>query len=87
MVDAFMAGAQNQGELESRLNALIAEVAHSGNVIIYIPELQNILGSASFNLDISGGLIPYLQKKAIRIVATVTPGNYKKFIEPMHTFR
>jgi len=85
MVDAFMAGAQNQGELELRLNALIAEVAHSGNVVIYIPELQNILGSASFNLDISGALIPYLQKKAIRIVATVTPGNYKKFIEPMHT--
>jgi ATP-dependent Clp protease ATP-binding subunit ClpC len=86
MVDAFMAGAQNQGELESRFNALIAEVAHSGNVVIYIPELQNILGSASFNLDISGGLIPYLQRKQIRIVATATPGNYKKFIEQMHTF-
>jgi len=85
MVDSFMAGANNQGELESRLNALVAEVSHSGNVIIYIPELQNILGSTSFNLDISGGLTPYLQKKAIRIVATVTPGNYKKFIEPMHT--
>jgi ATP-dependent Clp protease ATP-binding subunit ClpA len=85
MVDAFMAGAGNQGELESRLNALIAEVAHSGNVIIFIPEFQNILGSASFNLDISGGLIPYLERKQIRIIATVTPENYKKFIEPMHT--
>jgi len=85
MVDAFMAGAQNQGELESRLNALIAEVAHSGNVIVYIPEFQNILGNASFNLDISGGLIPYLQRKQLRIVATATPGNYKKFIEQLHT--
>jgi ATP-dependent Clp protease ATP-binding subunit ClpC len=85
MVDAFLAGAQGQGELELRLNALIAEIAHSGNVIVYIPELQNILGSASFNLDISGGLIPYLQRKQIRIVATATPGNYKKFIEPMQT--
>lgn len=86
MVDEFMAGAQNQGELEARFNALISEVAHSGNVIIYIPESQNILGSSSFHLDISGSLIPYLQKKAVRIIATVTPGAYKQFIEPMHTF-
>ena len=35
MVDAFMAGAQNQGELGSAVNeALIAEVAHSGNTFI-----------------------------------------------------
>jgi ATP-dependent Clp protease ATP-binding subunit ClpC len=86
MVDAFMAGVQSQGELEARFNALVAEVAHSGNVIIYIPEFQNILGSSSFHLDISGALMPYLQKKAVRIIATVTPTAYKQFIEPMHTF-
>lgn len=86
MIDSFMAGAQNQGELEARFSALVAEVAHSGNVIIYIPELQNILGSSSFHLDISGALMPYLQKKTIRIIATVTPTAYKQFIEPMHAF-
>jgi ATP-dependent Clp protease ATP-binding subunit ClpC len=85
MVDAFMAGAQNQGELEQRLDAMIEEVAHSGNVIIYIPEFQNIMGSSTFHLDISGAIIPYLQKGEIRIIAAVTPGAYKKFIEPMHT--
>ncbi len=85
MIDQFMAGATTQGELEARLNALVAEVAHSGNVIIYIPEFQNILGSSSFHLDISGALIPYLQKKQIRIIATATAGAYKTFIEPMRT--
>jgi ATP-dependent Clp protease ATP-binding subunit ClpC len=83
MVDAFMAGAGNQGEIESRINALIAEIAHSGDVLIYIPEFQNTLGSSTFHLDISGALIPYLQKKQIRIIATVTPGAYKTFLEPM----
>jgi ATP-dependent Clp protease ATP-binding subunit ClpC len=85
MVDAFMAGAGNQGEIEARINALVAEIAHSGDVIIYIPEFQNTLGSSTFHLDISGALIPYLQKKEIRIIATVTPGAYKTFIEPMKT--
>jgi ATP-dependent Clp protease ATP-binding subunit ClpC len=85
MVDAFMAGAQNQGEIEARINALIAEIAHSGDAIIYIPEFQNTLGSSTFHLDISGALIPYLQKKQIRIIATVTPSVYKTFLEPMST--
>jgi ATP-dependent Clp protease ATP-binding subunit ClpC len=85
MVDAFMAGAGNQGEIESRINALIAEIAHSGDAIIYIPEFQNILGSSTFHLDISGALIPYLQKKQIRIIASVTPGAYKTFLEPLRT--
>jgi ATP-dependent Clp protease ATP-binding subunit ClpC len=52
-------------------------------VLIYIPEFQNTLGSSTFHLDISGALIPYLQKKQIRIIATVTPGAYKTFLEPM----
>ena len=85
MVDAFMAGAQTPGELEGRLNALVEEVAHSGNVIIYIPEFQNILGSSSFHLDISGALIPYLKKGSIRIIAAISPGAYKQFVEPMHS--
>jgi ATP-dependent Clp protease ATP-binding subunit ClpC len=85
MVDAFMAGASNQGEIEARINALIAEIAHSGDAIIYIPEFQNTLGSSTFHLDISGALIPYLQKKQIRIIASVTPGAYKTFLEPLRT--
>ena len=78
-------GATTQGDLEQRLNALIAEVSHSGNVIIYIPEFQNILGSSSFHLDLSGAIMPYLKNQEIRIIAAVTPGAYKKFVEPMHS--
>ncbi len=86
MVDSFMAGAQNQGALQERLNALIAEVSHSGNTIIYIPEFQNILGASSFNLDISGSLIPYLKNGNIRIIAGVSPGAFKRYVEPLHSF-
>ena len=81
MVDALLSGSQNQGELEERLNSLIAELAHSGNVIVLVPYLENILGSSSFHLDLSGALVPYLERGIIRLVATITPGAYKKFIE------
>ena len=85
MVDEFMAGAQTQGELEDRLNNLMQELSHSGKVIVYIPEFQNIMGSQSFHLDISGAILPYLKNGNIRIIAAVSPGAYKTFIEPMHS--
>ena len=80
-VDTLLAGAQNQGEIEKRLDAIIAEVSHSGNVIIYISDFENVLGSSSFKIDLSGVLIPYLKSKSIRIIGTATNGSYKKFIE------
>lgn len=80
MVDAFMAGAQTQGEIEGRLNVLMAELAHSGNVIVYVPEFQNLLGNKSFNLDLSGALIPYLNSGEVRIIASVIPGSFKEFV-------
>lgn len=82
MIDALLAGAENQGEFEERLNTLIAELSHAGNVIVYVPYFENILGASSFKIDLSGALIPYLERGVIRIIATVTPGAYKKFIEP-----
>ncbi len=80
-VDTLLAGAENQGEIEKRLDGIIAEIAHSGNVIIYIADFENILGSSSFKIDLSGVLIPYLKNKSIRIIGTATKGSYKKFIE------
>ncbi len=85
MVDAFLAGTTNQGDLQGRLDSVIAEVSHAGNVIIYIPNFEVILGSSTFAIDLSGALIPYLEKGVLRVVGTVTPEVYKKFIEPRNT--
>jgi len=85
LVDALLAGAQNQGQLEERLENVITEISHSGNIIICIPSLENVTGASTFNTDLSGALIPYLEKGIIRIIANITPSSYKKFIEPKHT--
>lgn len=83
MVGALLAGTQNQGDLEARLQAIIEEISHAGNVMIFIPEFQNILGSSTFHLDLSGVLLPYLKSGKFRFIATATPGNFKKYIESM----
>jgi ATP-dependent Clp protease ATP-binding subunit ClpC len=84
LVDALLAGAQNQGQLEERLKDVITEISHAGNVIIYIPNFENILGASTFNTDLSGALVPYLDRGTIRVIANITPVSYKKFVEPKH---
>jgi len=82
-VDALVAGISNTGDLEERIENIISEVIHSGNVIIFIPQVENILGASTFNIDLSGSILPYLQNRSIRIIATTTPSCYKKFVEPL----
>lgn len=81
MPGAFMAGAISRNELESRLLTIIEEVSHSGNVILYIPEFQNLMGASSYGMDISGALIPHLQSGKLPIIATISKGSYKMFLE------
>lgn len=81
MIGPLIAGTSDRGLLEERLQAIIAEVAHSGNVLLYIPEMQNILGASTYNIDLSGAMLPYLKEGYLPIIATMTPGNYKAYVE------
>jgi len=80
MVGPLIAGAQTRSELEQRLQAIIEEVSHSQNVILYIPDFQNLMGSTSYGIDVSGALMPYLQNGTLAIIASMTPGNFKTYL-------
>jgi ATP-dependent Clp protease ATP-binding subunit ClpC len=81
MIGPLTAGAANRSELEQRLQSIIAEISHANNVILYIPEFQNIAGASSYNIDLSAALLPYLQSGNLPIIATMTTSNYKTFFE------
>jgi ATP-dependent Clp protease ATP-binding subunit ClpA len=81
MVGSLMAGATNRADLEERLQNIIAEVSHAGDVLLYIPEFQNILGGSSYGLDLSGALLPFLKSGNLPLIATMSLGSYKKFME------
>jgi ATP-dependent Clp protease ATP-binding subunit ClpC len=81
MVGAFIAGATNRNEIESRMQSIITEISHAVDVIIYIPEFENIMGTSSYNLDLSGALLPYLQSGNLPIIATISKANYKLYLE------
>lgn len=81
MIGPFIAGISQRGDLETRLQSVIEEIKHSGNVVLYIPEFQNLLGASSFNMDLSGAILPYLKDGKMPIIATMTKDQYKKFFE------
>jgi len=81
LVGALTAGATNRNDLESRLQEIIAEVSHSNDVFLYISDFQNILGASSYALDLSGALLPYLKGGVMPIIATMSTGAYKTYME------
>lgn len=81
LTGAFMAGVVDEGTLAKRLQEVIDELKHAGNVVIFIPEFENILGVSTFKVDLSGVLLPYLRDSSIKIIATTTPGIFKETIE------
>jgi ATP-dependent Clp protease ATP-binding subunit ClpC len=81
LVGALTAGTGNRSDLETRIQSIIAEVSHSTDVILYIPEFQNIVGGSAYNLDLSGAILPYLKSGNLPIIATMSVGNYKTYME------
>jgi ATP-dependent Clp protease ATP-binding subunit ClpA len=81
MIGQLVAGATDRGDLEVRLQAIIEEIAHSGNVLVYIPEFQNLMGGTSYGLNLSGALLPYMKDSQLPIIATISPGNFKAYME------
>lgn len=81
LVGPLTAGVENRGDLETRLQSIVAELSHANNVILYVPEFQNIVGASSYNLDLSGALLPYLRAGNMPVIATMTTGTYKTYME------
>ncbi|MFA5070694.1 MAG: ATP-dependent Clp protease ATP-binding subunit [Patescibacteria group bacterium] len=83
-VPALVAGAGAIGELEERLSAIIDEIIRSGNIVLSIDNIQNMVGVSSGGgktLDLSAILSEALQKGYFMAMATTNPIDYSRYIE------
>lgn len=78
--ERLISGVDNQGDLEERFISIFSELAHAGNIIVYIPNIENIFGGGGLNVDISGSLIEYLNSSRIKIIGSTTENAFKEFI-------
>lgn len=81
LVDKLLSGISNPGDLESRLTAILIEISHSGNAIVFIQNIENIFGGGGFDFDMSGVLDEYLTSEKIKIIGTTTPAAFANYIQ------
>ena len=88
-LSALVAGASHRGEFEERLQNVIKEVlASSGQIILFIDEIHNIIGAGETegSLDASNILKPYLGRGALQIIGTTTISEFRKKFEKDRAF-
>ncbi|MCY6484759.1 ATP-dependent Clp protease ATP-binding subunit [Clostridium aestuarii] len=81
---AVVAGTQFRGQFEGRMKAIIEEAKESGNIILVIDEVHNIIGAG----EVQGGamnaaniLKPALARGEIQVIGATTIEEYRKYIE------
>ena len=82
-VGALVAGTKFRGEFEERLKNLMQEVAEAGDVILFIDELQNIIGAGKGEgaMDAANILKPALSRGDLQCIGATTLDEYRKNIE------
>jgi ATP-dependent Clp protease ATP-binding subunit ClpC len=80
---SIVAGTKYRGEFEQRLKTLINQVIESDNIILFIDELQTVVGAggAEGAIDASSILKPPLASGAIQCIGTATLEEYRKSVE------
>lgn len=81
---SLVAGTQFRGQFESRVKSLVEEVKSSGNVILFIDEIHNLVGagdSAEGSMNAANILKPALSRNEIQVIGATTFKEYRKYIE------
>ncbi|MBR2714631.1 MAG: ATP-dependent Clp protease ATP-binding subunit [Ruminococcus sp.] len=80
---ALIAGTQFRGQFESRIKGLTQEVKAAGNIILFIDEVHNLVGTgdADGTMNAANILKPALSRGEIQVIGATTFNEYRKYIE------
>jgi len=84
-IPSLLAGTRYRGEFEERMEHLLEELEERDNLILYIDEAHMINGAGAGNSenpnDLANILKPALSKGKIKVIASTTWGEYRKYFE------
>lgn len=81
---AVVAGTQFRGQFEGRMKSIIEEAKDSGNIILVIDEIHNIIGAGEAQggaMNAANILKPALARGEIQVIGATTLEEYRKHIE------
>lgn len=81
-VNNIIAGAKHHGSFEERIKNIIDELQLVGNSVLFIDELQTIIGAGgSGNLDLATILKTAVSRGKVKIIGCVTEEDYRKYVD------
>jgi len=82
----LVAGSTPEG-LQERVQKIVEEIEIAGNVILYIPEIHNLLHtSGTAYLSAADALMPVIMNNAFPVIGATYPREFKQLIEPRSDF-
>lgn len=80
---SLVAGTKYRGQFEERMKAVLNELEHNPDIILFIDEIHTIVGagSASGSLDASNMFKPALARGEIQCIGATTLDEYRQYIE------
>lgn len=80
---ALVAGTQFRGQFESRIKGLVDEVKKEGNIILFIDEVHNLVGTGDSegSMNAANILKPSLSRGELQVIGATTFTEYRKHIE------
>ena len=80
---SLVAGTQFRGQFESRVKGLVNEVKSEGNIILFIDEVHNLVGTGDSegSMNAANILKPALSRGEVQVIGATTFGEYRKYIE------
>ena len=80
---SLVAGTQFRGQFEGRVKALIEEIKTAGNIILFIDEVHNLVGTGDSEgtMNAANILKPALSRGEVQVIGATTFNGYRKYIE------
>jgi len=80
---ALIAGTQFRGQFESRVKSLIDEIKTAGNIILFIDEVHNLVGTGDSEgtMNAANMFKPALSRGELQVIGATTFNEYRKHIE------
>jgi len=83
-ISALLAGSKYRGDFEERLKAVLAALEKKGKIILFIDEAHMMSGAGAANQssnDMANMLKPVLTKGVMKLIASTTWEEYRKYFE------
>jgi ATP-dependent Clp protease ATP-binding subunit ClpA len=79
----LIAGTQFRGQFEQRVKSLVEEIKNDGNIIVFIDEVHNLVGTGDSDgtMNAANMFKPALSRGEMQVIGATTFNEYRKHIE------